>query len=110
MSLRSSGLWCDVCNKPFLTEILTGETVQSFKVAASNNTLHTHKVCSELIEPACNAQDETLLPAGSPLGDLIRRVKVHNAKIDSQTNLAGRSSGKSSQGTRLQAEDCERRV
>lgn len=84
MSLRSSGFWCDVCNGVMLKEVILGESIQSFKISCSPTPLHAHDECMKLIEPACKAQDETMLPPDSPLGDIIRRVKIHNAQIAAQ--------------------------
>lgn len=82
MSLRQSGLWCDVCNSPMVSEMLTNEPVRAFKVSCSPSEMHAHRNCESLIAPAIEALDETLLPSGSPLGSLIARVRMHNAKRD----------------------------
>ena len=82
MSLRSSGIWCDVCNEVMLAELfLPDRKVNSFKLSCSPNMLHAHDKCIGLVEPACTSEDETLLPPG-PLRELIRKVKEHNSKLE----------------------------
>ena len=82
MSLRSSGFWCDVCNKPMVSEMFLNKPIPSFKVTCSPDQMHNHKECEKLITQSVASMDETILPAGSPLGDLLKRVKEHNAKFE----------------------------
>lgn len=81
MSLRPSGFWCDVCNSPMISEALQNKPIKSFKVSCSPTEMHYHDGCSDLIEQAVGSMDETKLPVGSPLGDLLKRVKEHNARV-----------------------------
>lgn len=79
MSLRPSGVWCDVCNSPMVSEMLTNKPIESFSLSCSPTKMHAHDACVPLIEPAVKAIDGKMLPPGSPLGDLLRRMKAHNS-------------------------------
>ncbi len=74
-------MWCDVCNNPFLKEVLTGESVPSFKLSCSPSLLHAHEKCLKTLEKASASEDESLLPEG-PVKTLFRKVKEHNAKLE----------------------------
>ena len=65
MSIRSSGVWCDICNKP----ILMGG-FQPFKVSISPTPMDSCKQCRPLVVDDINYSE---LPEG-PLRGLIKRA------------------------------------
>lgn len=89
MSLRPSGFWCDVCNSPMAMEMLLNTPIKSFKLSCSPSEMHFHDKCEPLIKPAVELLDTEKLPSDSPLGDIIRRVIAHNAKLDGRAAMGG---------------------
>jgi hypothetical protein len=81
MSLRLSGFWCDGCNKPMVTEMFLNKPIKSFTLTHFQETFHYHDECKDMIAKAVESLDPSLLPAGSPVGDAIRQIKEHNAKV-----------------------------
>ena len=66
---------------PMVAEMLLGKAGVGFKMECSPDKMDAHNDCVPKLQAAVDAEDESLLPAGSPVGDLIRRVKEHNASL-----------------------------
>jgi len=83
MSLRSSGLYCDICNQPMLVEMFFEHPVIGFRFKCSPDLLHCHNDCEPLLTKVRESLDETILPHG-PIRDLLTRVKAHNEKLEAE--------------------------
>jgi hypothetical protein len=80
MSLRSSGFWCDICDKPMVTEMLLNQPIKSFTMQHFDAVFHYHEGCRPLLESAIASGDESGLNPGAPVADCIRQIKAHNAR------------------------------
>lgn len=90
MSLRSSGFWCDVCNRPMVTEMFLNKDLNGFKPSCTEETLHCHSTCKILvIESTKNpaAPNPSILPDG-PLKDLFERFIKRNHAAEESTASA----------------------
>ena len=67
MSIRQSGIWCDVCNKPHMASFM-GKMPLSFKIPGFDSTFHTHDGdCKELLYKMGEENSVDCLPDNSPI-------------------------------------------
>jgi ferredoxin len=65
---------CALCGKPFLKEILTGQTVKSFRIDSCDQTLYGHSDC------IANCPKDILnLPEASPIRQAFERLNQKTA-------------------------------
>lgn len=90
MSLRPSGFWCDICNRPMVVEMFLNRPLNAFNVSCCDDTLHCHVTCQDvLIEATKNpdALNPSILPDG-PMKNLLERVIKHNKAAEESTASA----------------------
>lgn len=80
MSLRSSGLWCDVCNRPMMAAMAGASEQGGFKLSISPARMNACQECRPLLGDDMKARD---LPRG-PLRDLLERYEKMVAEQEEQ--------------------------
>lgn len=70
MSIRSSGIWCDVCNNPILWVGTKEKAYQPFKVSISPTPMDACNKCAPLVKDDIDFES---LPEG-PMKQLMRRA------------------------------------
>lgn len=90
MSIRSSGLWCDVCNKPILMPLKDkdGNRYHPFKVNISPTPMDACHDCKPLLDPI----EYDKLPEG-PLKNLMDRVEALDKGRGENDFIQGRDPG-----------------
>lgn len=73
MSVRSSGIWCDVCNTPKPLELCIVMTI----TGVSPNIMHCCDNCKPSMEKWNKYRDINLVPEG-PLKNIFKKAMISN--------------------------------